>query len=215
MSDFNSHSRGLTSAAFWRPIKSDSSPLSLAEGTRKAGKEQRSGMLKSSMMESVNSANGSLSPRCPVCFMSWRSRWQKVYWTLTVSPYKWFLSRWAVFVRGTGLDYQSNAVPAVHYQCELRRWGLSDGSARFVCRERPSLPRISSPFLQPLSSIRNYIGKFYLLRGCWQPWRTGKIQFNNLLLPTHLQAQRDLRAENTGWALAALWLLLDHFLSDR
>ena len=66
-----------------------------------------------------------------------------------------------------------------------------------------------------LSSIRNYIGKFYLLQGCWQPWRTGKIQFNNLLLPTHLQAQRDSRAENTGWALAALWLLLDHFLSDR
>lgn len=92
MSDFNSHSHRLASPAFWRPIKPDSSPLSLVEGTQKAGKEQHSGMLKSSMMESVNSANGSLSPCCLVRFISWRSRWQKVYWTLTVSPYKWFHS---------------------------------------------------------------------------------------------------------------------------
>lgn len=74
MSDFNSHSHRLTSPAFRRPIKPDLSPLSLAEGTQKAGKEQCSGMLKSSMMESVNSANSSLSPCCLVCFISGRSR---------------------------------------------------------------------------------------------------------------------------------------------
>lgn len=45
--------------------------------------------------------------------------------------------------------------------------------------------------------------------------REWKIQSNNLLLLTHLQAQQDLGAENNGWALAALRMLLDHFLSDR
>lgn len=92
MSDFNSHSHRLASLAFWRPIKPDSSPLSLAEGMLKAGKEQLSGMLKSFMMESVNSTNGSLSPCCLVHFISRKSRWQKLYWTLTVSPHILFCS---------------------------------------------------------------------------------------------------------------------------
>lgn len=92
MSDFNSDSHGLASPASWRPIKPDSSPLSLAEGTEKAGKEQLLGMLKSSMMGSVNSANGSLSPCCLAHFIRWGSQWQKVYWTLTVSTYKLFPS---------------------------------------------------------------------------------------------------------------------------
>lgn len=92
MLDFNYHSQRLTSLAFRRPIKPDLLLLLLAEGTAKARKEQSSGMLKSSMMESVNSANGSRVPCCLVSFISWRSGWQKVYWTLTVSPYKRFIS---------------------------------------------------------------------------------------------------------------------------
>lgn len=69
--------------------------LSPARGAQKAGRAALSGTLKSSTMGSVNSANGSgssRSSRCPSCFISWRSLWQKVYWTLTVSPCEWFLS---------------------------------------------------------------------------------------------------------------------------
>lgn len=86
-----------SSVGLWQPFAPTDpsgvqrSDLSLVRGAQKAGREQHSGMLKSSMMESVNSANGSRSPRCPACFIRRRSPWQKVYWTLTVSPCVWFL----------------------------------------------------------------------------------------------------------------------------
>lgn len=58
--DFNSHLHALTPPVF----------RGLIYHWQKAGREQHSGMLKSSMMGSVNSANGSRLPRCLACFIS-------------------------------------------------------------------------------------------------------------------------------------------------
>lgn len=199
MLDFNSHSHRLTSPAFWRPIKSDSSPLSLTEGMQKAGKEQCSGMLKSFMMESVNSANGPLLPCCLVRFISWRSRWQKVYWTLTVSPYKLFL-------------------PGEQYLCWDRAWlsvkfgsvlTLSVRSKEVILVKRLSPPLfagnipvylISGLLFHIPSSNHNYIGKFYLLQGCWQPLRMKKY---NLIICCcrHIFKHSRIRGQKTTGGL--------------
>lgn len=192
MSNFNSHSHRLASPAFWRPIKLDSSPHSLTEGRQKAGKEQRSGMLKSSMMESVNSANGSLSPRCLLHFISRTRRWQKVFWT-PMLYIQMISSHWAIFV----LKAITKAAILVKSLILL------------IYLEHPSLLHIRSWFPVP-PVILIILGNSICCKSFDNSWEW-KIQFNNLLLQTHLQAQQDLGPGNNGWAFEALWMLLDHF----
>lgn len=167
MSDFNRHSQRLTSLAFWRPIKPDSSPLSFAEGMQKAGKKQRSGMQKWSMMESVNSPNGSLSPSCLVHFISWRSWWQKVYWTILSLHTNYY------FFVGKGLC-KDRAWLSVKFGPGLPKWKepyLSKVLGLLFRWEHPFLLHISCSFFTFPLVITIMLGNSILLQGSWQPLR--------------------------------------------
>lgn len=112
----------------------------------------------------------------------------------------------------TALDYQSNL------------WPNSTLRAITVLKEAMLVKRLS-PLICLFTSYQVFFFTFPLViinilgnSICSKPADNPESEKYNLIIllqQTHLQAQQDLGAENNGWALTALWMLLDHCLNDR
>lgn len=126
--------------------------------------------------------------------------------------------RWATFVFQPS-SIKSHIFGPVDSNSKNKRGdNLSEGTAPLFGGTIPICLILTRLFfffnLPPSNHI--YIGKWNpICRKAADNPGEWKMQFNNLLLQTHLETQRAFEEGNNGWALAASWLLLDHFLSDR